>query len=90
VRARMPALQPVSHPGLETGATLFSIPCPFPDLDVQPLDLLVERRSGTRNCSAASVWFQLQRSSFSMMMRRSMTSRISKSEELGLCSRSAS
>ena len=43
-----------------------------------------------RNCSAASVWFQLQRSSFSMMMRRSMSSRMSKSEALGLCSSSAS
>ena len=43
-----------------------------------------------RNCSAASVWFQLQRSSFSMMMRRSMSSRMSKSEALGLCSSRAS
>ena len=43
-----------------------------------------------RKCSAASVWFQLQRSSFSMMMRRSMSSRMSKSEALGLCSRRAS
>ena len=37
------------------------------------------------NCSAASVWLPLQRSSFSMMMRRSMSSRMSKSEALGLC-----
>ena len=43
-----------------------------------------------RNCSAASVWLPLQRSSFSTMMRRSMSSRMSKSEALGLCSRRAS
>src|SRR3974377_105168 len=46
--------------------------------------------SGTRNWSAASVWFQPLFSSMSVIMRRSQSSMISNNDASGRCSLNAS